>query len=135
MSIEAAFFGKLTRDAESKLSATGKPYLRIVGVRIGEGDKAQWVTVTSFDQDAIASAGKFVRGTHAYVEGRLTLDKWKAGDGSDRSGLACMSWHCRLAQIDRNKPRRDKSKPPDNQKPSALADAAPFDDPLPRWAP
>jgi single-strand DNA-binding protein len=108
MGIEAAFFGILTRDAEAKTSNAGKPYLRIIGLRIGEGDKAQWASVTAFDTDAIATADKFVKGAAVYVEGRLTLDKWKATDGSDRSGLSVMSWHCRLAQIGRHKTKRTR---------------------------
>jgi single-strand DNA-binding protein len=108
MSIEAAFFGTLSRDAESKHSGAGKPYLRIVGVRVGDGDKAQWVSVTAFDQDAIASAAKFLKGAPVYVEGRITLDKWKSATGEDRSGLSCMSFHCRLAQIGRHKSKRTR---------------------------
>ena len=118
MSIEAAFFGILTRDAEAKTSAAHKPYLRIIGLRIGDGDKAQWVSVTAFDQDAIATADKFVKGARVYVEGRLTLDKWKSNAGDDRSGLSVMSWHCRLAQIGRNKTKRTR--------PSVAAGSADF---------
>jgi single-stranded DNA-binding protein len=108
MGIEAAFFGILTRDAESKVSGAGKPYLRIIGLRIGEGDKAQWASVTAFDKDAIATADKFVKGAAVYIEGRLTLDKWKTTGGEDRSGLSVMSWHCRLSQIGRNKQKRTR---------------------------
>ena len=108
MSIEAAFFGTLTRDAEAKTSSAGKPYLRIIGLRIGDGDKAQWASVTAFDKDAIATADKFVKGAAVYVEGRLTLDKWKTTGGEDRSGLSVMSWHCRLAQIGRHKSKRTR---------------------------
>jgi single-stranded DNA-binding protein len=106
--IEAAFLGTLSRDAEAKTSGSGKPYLRITGLRIGDGDKAQWVNVTAFDQEAIASAGKFLKGAAVYVEGRIALDRWKAADGADRSGLSCMSWHCRLAQIGRHKTKRTR---------------------------
>jgi single-stranded DNA-binding protein len=144
MSIEAAFFGTLTRDAESKTSNAGKPYLRIIGLRIGEGDKAQWASVTAFDKDAIATTDKFVKGAAVYVEGRLTLDKWKTTDGEDRSGLSVMSWHCRLAQIGRNKTKRTRH----TGSPSVAAgsanfggggtsQAAPadFDDEMLFWAP
>ena len=105
MSIEAAFFGSLGRDAESKISKSGKPYLR-AGVRVGDGETAQWVNVTAFDDKAIAAADKFLKGARVYVEGRLSLDEWTAQDGAKRVGLSCMSWHCRLAQIGRNRPKR-----------------------------
>jgi single-stranded DNA-binding protein len=135
MTIEAALFGTLSRDAESKVSTTGKPYLRITGIRTGDGDKVQWVSVTAFDQDAIAAADKFVKGARVYIEGKLSLDKWKAADGSDRSGLSVMSWHCRLAQIGRNKTYRHRKgaaapAPSKNTQP-----AADFNDELPGWTP
>ena len=50
--IEAAFFGALGRDAESKVSKSGKRYLRL-NVRVGDGDSAQWVSVMCFDEEAI----------------------------------------------------------------------------------
>jgi single-stranded DNA-binding protein len=105
MSIECAFLGTLGKDAEAKTSTAGRQYLR-ANVRVGDGERAQWVNVTAFDADAIATADKFVKGAPVYVEGRITLDKWKSQAGEDRSGLSCMSWHCRLAQIGRNKVKR-----------------------------
>ena len=99
MGIEAAFLGTLGKDAEPKTSGAGKPYLR-ANVRVGDGERAQWVNVTAFDADAIATADKFVKGAAVYIEGRLSLDKWTDHGGASRSGLSCMSWHCRLAQID-----------------------------------
>jgi single-stranded DNA-binding protein len=110
MSIEAAFFGSLGRDAEAKTSKTGKPYLR-AGVRVGDGEGAQWVNVTAFDEKAIAVADKFVKGSRVYVEGRLSLDTWTAEGGEKRTSLSCLSWHCRLAQIGRNRPKRKTDQP------------------------
>lgn len=104
MSIEAAFFGTIARGGESKTSKAGKPYLRI-NVRVGEGEAVQWVNVTAFDESAINTADKFVKGARVYVEGRLTLDQWEKDD-EKRAGLSCLSWHCRLAQIGRNKSKR-----------------------------
>ena len=105
MGIEAAFLGTLGKDAEAKTSGTGKQYLR-ANVRVGDGERAQWVNVTAFDADAIAAASKFVKGAAVYIEGRLSLDKWTDHGGASRTGLSCMSWHCRLAQIGRNKVKR-----------------------------
>ena len=129
--IEAAFFGALGRDAEPKTSKTGKPYLR-AGVRVGDGEAAQWVNVTAFDEKAIAAADSFVKGARVYVEGRLSLDQWTAQDGAARSSLSCMSWHCRLAQIGRNKPKRNSDGTPSNSKaePTQGSGAA-FDDEIP----
>jgi single-stranded DNA-binding protein len=107
MSIEAAFFGTLGKDAEAKTSKTGKPYLR-AGVRVGDGEGAQWVNVTAFDEKAIAVVDRFVKGSRVYVEGRLSLDTWTAEGGEKRTSLSCLSWHCRLAQIGRNRPKRTR---------------------------
>jgi single-strand DNA-binding protein len=105
MSIEAALFGTLARDAEAKTSKSGKDYLRF-SVRVGDGDAAQWVGVMLFGDAAAEVAPKLIKGSRVYVEGSLRLDEWTAADGATRHGLSVMSWHCRLAEIGRNKPRR-----------------------------
>jgi single-stranded DNA-binding protein len=103
--IEAAFFGTLSRDVELKTSKAGKQYLRLI-VRVGDGDAAQWVSVTSFDPDAIAAIDKLVKGARVYAEGSLTLQEWKSADGSPRHDLNVLSWHTRLAQIGRPRAAR-----------------------------
>jgi single-stranded DNA-binding protein len=105
--IEAAFLGTLGRDAESKTSKSGKNYLRL-NVRVGDGDAGQWISVMVFDQAAVQIAAQLVKGARLYVEGTVKLDSWRATDGAERHGLSCMSWHCRVAQIGRNRPQREK---------------------------
>lgn len=105
--IEAAFFGVLTRDAEAKVSKNGKAYARL-NIRLGDGE-AQWINVTSFDQQAIAAVDKLTKGARVYVEGSLTLNKWTGQDGVERHGLSVMSWHTRLAAIGRNKSKRERN--------------------------
>lgn len=107
MSIEAAFFGTLGKDAEPKTSTSSKPYL-LLNVRVGENEGAQWVNVRMFDAAALATADKLVKGSRVYIEGRIRLDQWTAQDGAKRAGLSCMSWHCHLAEIGRNKPKRTR---------------------------
>lgn len=104
--IEAAFFGQLGRDAEPKTSKSGKTYLRL-SVRVGDGDAAQFISVLAFDADAIAAADRYLRGARVYVEGRLSLNEWTNADGVVKAGLSVLSWHCRLAQIGRNKVKRE----------------------------
>ncbi|WP_024519381.1 single-stranded DNA-binding protein [Bradyrhizobium sp. Tv2a-2] len=106
--IECAFFGALGRDAESKTSASGKPYLKL-NVRVGDGDTCQWISVLAFDPDAIGVADKMVKGARVYIEGKLSLNEWTGTDGSKRNGLSVMSFHARLSQIGRNKkPKSDR---------------------------
>jgi single-strand DNA-binding protein len=109
--IEAAFFGALGRDAETKTSKNGKNYLRL-SMRVGEGDTAQWVSVMAFDPRAIEQTDKFLKGARVYVEGRLSADEWTAQDGTKRHGLSVMAWHCRLSEIGRNKSKRAGDKEP-----------------------
>jgi single-stranded DNA-binding protein len=108
MSIEAALFGVLGKDAESKTSAAGKPYLRL-NIRTGDGDAAQWISAMCFDADAIAVVDSMMKGARVYIEGTLKLDEWTGQDGAKRHGISLMSWHCRLSQIGRNRPRRPAS--------------------------
>ena len=126
-SIEVALFGTLGRDAESKTSKNGKPYLRL-NVACGEGDATQWVSAMVFDERAIAVVDKLVKGARIYLEGRLSLSQWAAQDGTTRSGLSVMSWHCRLSQIGRAKTKSEKPKPAE---PAPANAGAEFDDDIP----
>jgi hypothetical protein len=62
MSIECAFFGTLGRDAESKISKNGKPYLRFT-CRVGESDASQWVNATC----AQSPSGDFIKDCIAFA--------------------------------------------------------------------
>jgi single-stranded DNA-binding protein len=138
MAIEAAFLGTLGKDAERKTSQNGKAYLRL-NVRVGDGQTAQWVAVTTFDEDAVAIPGGFSKGAAVYIEGKLTLDHWTAADGEKRAGLSVLSRHCRLAAIGRNKtkPRRPiaATSPGNTAAPAGAGAHADFNDEIPGWAP
>jgi single stranded DNA-binding protein len=120
MTIEVALFGVLGRDAESKVSKSGKAYLRL-NIRSGDGDAAQWINAMIFGDDVPEFAPRLAKGARVYVEGSLKLDEWTAQDGTKRHGLSVMSWHCRLAEIGRNKPKRES----DDSKRRAAATSAP----------
>ena len=141
MSIEAALFGMLGKDAETKTSAAGKPYLRL-NIRTGDGAAAQWINAMCFDAEAIAQAERLCKGARLYIEGTLKLDEWTGQDGAKRHGLSLMSWHCRLSQIGRNRPSRAASARDDKPKAAgsgrARADAsayAPIGAPPPKGHP
>jgi single-stranded DNA-binding protein len=106
MTIETAFFGAIASATEVKTSKAGKQYLRL-NVRVENGATAQFINTMVFDPDAIAVADQMVKGARVYIEGKLSLDEWTAQDGSKRHGLSVMSWHSRLSQIGRNKPKRE----------------------------
>ena len=128
MSIEAALFGTLGRDAEAKTSKTGKAYLRL-NVAVESGEQTTWVSVMAFDPRAIENAAGFIKGSRVYVEGKLSLSEWTAPDGTTRQGLSLMSWHCRLSALGRAKPKREKTKPAAAE--SAQAGGFAFDDEIP----
>ena len=132
-------FGVLGRDAEFRTSKNGKPYLRL-NVRVGDGEQAQWLAVTSFDPDAIAAIDKLVKGARVYTEGTIKLDEWTAQDGTKRHGLSVLSWHTRLAGIGRNRPKRDEQHvsvaggtASGQTRPLAAAAGDFHNDPIPEW--
>ena len=106
--IECAFIGVLSRDAEQRTSKNGNPFL-LLNARAGDGDNAQWIGVLCFDANAVENADRLLKGARIYVEGRLELKEWQSSDGSTKQSLNCVSWHCRLAGIGRNKPKRETS--------------------------
>ena len=128
-SIEAALFGTLGRDGERKTSKNGKPYLRL-NIACCEGEATQWVSATVFDERAIAVADKLVKGARVYLEGKLSLNEWTAQDGTTRTGLSVLSWHCRFSQIGRAKIKSEKPKPAVESVPASadveLDDEIPF---------
>jgi single-strand DNA-binding protein len=131
MSIEAALFGVLGRDAERKTSGSGKNYVRL-NLRVGDGDGAQWISVLVFGQEAVDAAEKLTKGARVYVEGKLSISEWSGSDGAKRHGLSVMSWHCRLAEIGHN--RRKREKPTSGREAAARSPYAPdrdLDDDIP----
>ena len=143
MGIEAALHAILGKNAEPKTSQNGKAYLRL-NVRVGDGATAQWVAVTTFDEEAIAMSAAFIKGAAVYVEGKLTLDRWTTAEGVQRAGLSLLSRYCRLSAIGRHKtkPRRSTasstaaaSPPSSAEAPAGTQPQIDFNDELPGWTP
>src|SRR5262245_47475640 len=129
VSIEAAFLGVLTRDAEVRVSKTDKKFLQF-NVRVGtDGERAQWVNVVSFDAAARELAGKMTKDTRVYTEGRLSLSEWTGKDGTARQGLSVIASHIRVAEIGEAKPKR--SKPQRSKAGISVAKGDFFNDPIP----
>lgn len=141
--LEVAAFGTLGREAERKTSKSGREYLRL-NVRVGDDDGAQWVSVLAFDPQAVEFADRFTKGARVYIEGRLSTSEYTGQDGEKRLGLSVLSWHCRIAQIGRQKGKRDGERAsvaagqtyhsprsaPAGRLPGS-SDNASFDDPIP----
>ena len=125
MSIEAALIGTITRDCERKTSKSGKDYLRL-NVAVETGAKTTWLSVTCFDPTAIENAAAYLKGSRVYCEGKLSLSEWAAQDGTTRTGLSVMSWHCRLSQIGRAKTKSEKPKPAPQSADAPLDDEISF---------
>jgi single-stranded DNA-binding protein len=107
MSIQAAFFGSLGRDAELKTSKAGKSYIKL-NCRCGDGESAVWVNVLAFVDGAEELASKLVKGAPVYCEGSIRLDEWTAQDGTKRAGLSAMAWRLELPAIGKNRPPRER---------------------------
>lgn len=121
MPIETAFFGSLAKDSELKTSKAGKRYLS-ARVAVSDGEKTQWIGVLAFDEKAIENAAAYCKSARVYCEGKLSLDEWTNAEGIQRHGLSVMSWHFRLAEIGRNKPKKEKEFKPFEPQAAAGAD-------------
>jgi single-stranded DNA-binding protein len=112
MSIECAFHGFVAADAEAKVSAAGKNWVRL-RAGVGKDDAVQWVSVAAFGKAAEAAAG-LKKGDKVYVEGTIKLDQWVGADGVERTGLSVAAWKVeRTHLIGKNRPPREGKPTPD----------------------
>ena len=87
--IQAAFTGKVGRDAELKTSKHGKPWLSFsVAVDETSEEATTWVRVAVFGELATRLHPELKKGTEVYCEGRLKLESWTGKDGRERTGLS-----------------------------------------------
>jgi len=131
VTIDAAFYGWVVRDAEAKISAKGKPYCRFT-VRCGGGEGAQFVSVVYCGDHAEGLAAKLCKDMKVYVEGQITMTKWTDQNGVERHGLSVMSFHARIPAIGRSKEARkkDAAEPKREQREAAVGGPA-FNDEIP----
>jgi single-stranded DNA-binding protein len=114
MSIDCAFFGSLTRDAERRTSKAGKPYA-LLNVRVGDGDSVQYVSALVFG-DAVENVGTLPKGARVYCEGSAQIDTWQGSDGTTRAGFKVMSFKAvETHHLGRNKQKRNN----DSERPRA----------------
>jgi single-strand DNA-binding protein len=122
MSIEVAFHGFLSADAEAHVSKAGKNWTRL-RVGVGKDDAVQWLSVAVFGKAAEAAAG-LKKGDRVYCEGSIKLDTWRGNDGIEHHGLSVASFKIeRTHLIGRNRPKRNgDAKPRPQEKPVSAND-------------
>ena len=134
MSIECAFYGFCSADAEVRTSQAGKRWVRL-RVGVGKDDALQWVSVAVFGKAAEQAAG-LKKSDRCYIEGTIKLDSWTGNDGSERHGLSVAAFKCEPThRIGRNRPDQ-KQKERDFGSAPAVAGGAAFDDEIafaPGW--
>jgi len=122
-SIEAAFTGKVGRDAELRQSQAGKPWAA-VNVAVGNDENTTWVRVTMFGDLAIEMASRLTKGTSVYCEARnLVIDGYTTSTGEQRHGLKCIATKVQVvgaSAIGRNRPQQPKA-PPEGEHPAPIA--------------
>lgn len=91
MSNVFSFTGAIGRDAEVRFTPSGMAVLNVtVANNVGFGDKQQtlWVRVALFGKRAEGSLKDYlVKGQQVFVSGELTLNEYKANDGTMKTNL------------------------------------------------
>lgn len=125
MTIECAFHGFLSADAEPRVSKAGKNWTRL-RVGVGKDDAIQWLNISVFGKAAEA-AGGLKKSDRVYCEGSIKLDKWRGQDGAERHSLSVAAFKCEQTHlIGRNKPKRAGDK--EQSAPQLQAPANDFND-------
>ena len=88
--IDCAFYGRVTADADPRISQAGKPWVRL-RVGVGKDDDVQWVSIAVFGK-AAQTAAKLRKGDRIYCEGTIKVDTWRGQDGTERHGLSVASF-------------------------------------------
>jgi single stranded DNA-binding protein len=110
--IEAAFHGRLGKDPEFRMVKGGALALTTLAVAVSIQGKedAQWIRTVCFGELA-EQVKDWTKGEIVTVEGRLSLDHWTAGDGTQRSGLSVVAQIARRGYHKRTEPKPKVSKP------------------------
>ena len=127
--IEAAFVGAVSFDAQLRTAKSGREWLS-VNMTVGEDDDAQPVNVAAFSGDIADLAIQLVKGTQAYVEGKIKLRRWQDQAGNPCAGLSVSAAVIQpLGLIGERRPKKPKA---ERKKPAENINAPlPFNDSLP----
>ncbi|MGH8538377.1 MAG: single-stranded DNA-binding protein [Gammaproteobacteria bacterium] len=109
--IQAAFTGRVGKDAEVRSTREGKPWASFpVAVDTkADGEAAvAWVRVALFGDTVGALAPRLTKGAEVYCEGRLSLGTWTGKDGEARAGFNLATWDVKpMGQIGKPKAERN----------------------------
>jgi single stranded DNA-binding protein len=109
--IEAAFTGRLARDAELRHVNGGELPLLSFSCAVEDNQAAPgaaptWIRVAVFGDQAKQLAPRLTKGTKVYCEGKLRLEIFDGRDGHQRATLNVTAALCQpLGQIGRRRPR------------------------------
>jgi single stranded DNA-binding protein len=96
--IQAALSGRLTADPEQRYTKSGTLILQLALVvdeqRRGLDTPPTYVRATLWEAMAEAMAPGLARDSQVYLEGRLTLPRWRGQEGTERSGLSLSATRC-----------------------------------------
>ncbi len=91
--IIVAFEGRLGQDAELTFARNGNPMasfscaVETAPAKDGKASVGEWIRVVVFGDGAETLVPQLGKGDLAYIEGRLSLNRWTGTDGKERSGL------------------------------------------------
>jgi single-strand DNA-binding protein len=108
--IEAAFSGRVGRDAEAKVSAKGALWCAFSVAVDGNEEQPTWVRVAAFGDVAQRCVDELRKGSQVYVEGALRQSSWQDKQtGETRHGLEVAAWRVEaLGQIGERRPSKPK---------------------------
>lgn len=108
--IDCACIAKVVSESvELRTSAKGVLWAGFSAV-VGNGDDASWLRVSVFGDVAQKLAGNIGRGDRVYLEGSLTLSRYRK-DGEERVNLQIAASKCEPLGIGRHKPKRTRQQP------------------------
>ncbi|MBF0561462.1 MAG: single-stranded DNA-binding protein [Alphaproteobacteria bacterium] len=136
--IECALIGRLGRSPEMKLVKHGTLPMLSMALSVdnckGADGPTTWVRVTLFGEKADSVAPNLAQGDRAYVEGKLSLDRWTAKDGTEKTGLSVVANLVQpLGRIGNRRPKQASGtrSTGDNGTHRSNNEPPPFDDRLP----
>ena len=135
--IECAFTCALRGDPGRRMSKNEREFA-IFNVCCGDAPNIQWVDVACFGP-TVDTAMTLVDGDRCYIEGKLSLRKWEALDGTMRHTLSVVASVLQpLGKIGDQKPKKTRQTSAakaksagGNTQSAAVHQPLPFDDELP----